>query len=56
LKGRGPFSCISLPTPLIREVEKVVEELGYWTTKTDFVRQAVLEKLERCRGMKDEAF
>ena len=43
---RGRFSTISLPTPLMEEVEKIVSELRYWPTKTDFVREAVLEKLE----------
>ena len=46
-KGRGSFSTISLPTPLVEEVEKTVDEIGYWPTKTDFVREAVLEKLRR---------
>jgi Arc/MetJ-type ribon-helix-helix transcriptional regulator len=44
---RNRFSTISLPTPLVESVEKVVGELKYWPTKTDFVREAVLEKLER---------
>jgi len=48
-KGRGQFSTISLPTPLVKEVEKVVGELGYWPAKTDFVREAVVEKLDRCK-------
>ena len=43
-KKRGPFSSISFPTPLIKEVGKVVEELGYWPTKTAFIREAVMEK------------
>ncbi|MHA1210526.1 MAG: hypothetical protein ACTSRF_15060 [Candidatus Freyarchaeota archaeon] len=44
-KGRTRFSTISLPTSLIEEVERIVEEFKYWPTKTDFVREAVLEKL-----------
>lgn len=48
-KKRGPFSSISFPTPLIKKIEKVVEELGYWPTKTAFIREAVMEKLERHR-------
>jgi hypothetical protein len=30
-------------------VEKIIEEFRYWPTKTDFVREAVLEKLEKYR-------
>lgn len=48
-KGRGEFRTVSLPTRLVEEVEKVVEELGYWPTKTDFVREAVLQKLQKYR-------
>ena len=46
-KGRGEFRTVSLPTSLVDEVGKLVETLGYWPTKTDFVREAVLQKLER---------
>jgi len=46
-KDRGPFSSISFPTPLINEVERVVNELGYWSTKTAFIHEAVMERLER---------
>lgn len=48
-KARGFFSSISFPTPLIKEVKKIVEALGYWPTKTAFIREAVMEKLERHR-------
>ena len=48
-KKRGPFSSISFPTPLIKEIERVVKEFGYWPTKTAFIREACLEKLERYR-------
>jgi len=46
-KKRGFFSSISLPIPLVKEIEKIVEGLGYWPTKTAFIREAVMEKLER---------
>lgn len=46
-KGRREFRTISLPATLVEEVERVAEELKYWPTKTDFVREAVLEKLEK---------
>ena len=48
-KKRGPFSSISFPTPLVNEIEKVVKKFGYWPTKTAFIREASLEKLERYR-------
>lgn len=45
--GRRPYKSISFPSSLLEKVDEVVEELGYWPTKTAFVREAVLEKLER---------
>jgi metal-responsive CopG/Arc/MetJ family transcriptional regulator len=48
-RKRKAFSSISLPTPLIQRIEKVVDELGYWPTKTAFVREASLEKLDKHR-------
>ncbi|MEM2129078.1 MAG: ribbon-helix-helix domain-containing protein [Candidatus Bathyarchaeia archaeon] len=46
-KGRAPYSSISLPASLMEEVEEVVRRMGYWPTKTAFIREAVIEKLER---------
>ena len=46
-KSRGEFRTISLPAQLIEEVEKLLDTVKYWPTKTDFIREAVLEKLER---------
>jgi Arc/MetJ-type ribon-helix-helix transcriptional regulator len=46
-RGRGPFLSVSFPMPLVREVEKIVGELGYWPNKTTFIREAVMEKLEK---------
>jgi len=41
-----PYSSISLPASLVKEVEKVVEQLGYWPHKAAFMHEAVMEKLE----------
>ena len=38
----------------MEEVEKVVDEMGYWPTKTDFVREAVVWKLENCKKELEE--
>jgi len=46
-KKRLPYSSISIPTSLLEEIEKIVKELKYWPTKTAFIREACLEKLER---------
>jgi Arc/MetJ-type ribon-helix-helix transcriptional regulator len=44
---RLPFTSVSLPKPLMDKVERIVNELKYWPTKASFVREAVLEKLEK---------
>lgn len=50
-KRRGlRYSSISIPTSLIREIEKLVKEMGYWPTKTAFIREACLEKMEKHRN------
>ena len=48
-RKRLPYSSISIPTGLIEEIEKLVKELKYWPTKTAFIREACLQKLERYR-------
>ena len=48
------FSTISLPTSLVREVERVVDEFRFWPRKTDFVREAVVQKLERYKHELEE--
>jgi len=47
MRKRKAFSSVSLPTPLIKKIEEVVIELGYGPTKTAFVREASLEKLDK---------
>jgi hypothetical protein len=48
-KGRGKFRTISLPSSLAGETERVIDSLKYWPTKTNSVREAVLERPEKYR-------
>ncbi len=50
-KRREPFSSISLPKPLVKEIERIIEKFGYWPNKTAFIREACLEKLDKYRAM-----
>jgi len=55
-KGRGTFRTVSLPAQLVEAVERVVRDFEYWPTKTDFIREAVLEKLEKySRNLKERS-
>ena len=44
------YSSFSIPTRLLEEIEKVVKIFGYWPTKTAFIREACLEKMEKYRN------
>ena len=46
-RAKRAFSTITLPTLLVEEVERIADEFGHWPRKTDFVRDAVMQKLER---------
>jgi len=50
--NRGEYHSVSLPANVVKRVERVAKELGYWPTKTDFVREAVIEKLEKYNSQK----
>jgi len=43
------FSAVSIPLPILEEIDRLIEELGYWPSRSAFVREACLEKIERER-------
>lgn len=45
-KVRVEFSAVSVPIPILEEIDKLIEELGYWPSRSSFVREACLEKIE----------
>lgn len=45
-KVRVEFGAVSVPTPILEEIDKLIEELGYWPSRSSFVREACLEKIE----------
>ena len=40
-------STVSLPIKLIDKVDELIEDLGFWPSRSAFVREAVLEKLKK---------
>ena len=40
------YTTISIPNIFIKQIEKAIE-IGYFTTKADFVKQALRHELER---------
>jgi len=48
-KVRVEFSAVSVPLPILEKIDKLIEELGYWPSRSSFVREACLEKIQRER-------
>lgn len=46
-QGRGKYSSVSLPLILLEEVDRLIEELGFWPSRSAFVREACLEKIKK---------
>ena len=39
------YTTVSLPRPLVEEINRIVGEIGFWPSTTAFVREACVEKL-----------
>jgi metal-responsive CopG/Arc/MetJ family transcriptional regulator len=46
-KARVAFSAVSVPIPILEEIDSLIKELGYWPSRSSFVREACVEKIER---------
>lgn len=49
-KEENRYTTISILVKIMDEVDEVINELGFWATRAQFVREAVLEKLKREKG------
>jgi len=47
--GRMKQSTVSLPLNIIREIDILIERLGYWPSRSAFVREACIEKIKEYR-------
>ena len=41
------YSTVSIPKRLAEKIDDIIEETGYWPSRSAFVRDAVLEKIDR---------
>lgn len=48
--SRIKFSAVSVPLPLLEEIDALIEKVGYWPSRSAFVREACIEKIERERN------
>ncbi len=46
---KSKYRTVSITRGLTDDVDKLIDELGYWPSISSFVREAVLEKLKRER-------
>lgn|GEM_PF-3139120 len=42
---KGKYGTVSLPMGIVREIDRLIEELGYWPSRGAFVREACLQKV-----------
>lgn len=49
------YSTVSLPSAIITEIDNLIELLGFWPSRSSFVREACLEKIfkekEKAEGL-----
>ena len=48
------YTTVSFPKALLKDINKIVEEVGYWPSTTAFVREACIEKLYLVRKHRDQ--
>jgi len=42
---KGKYATISIPIGIADEIDKLMEELGYWPSRGSFVREACITKI-----------
>jgi len=47
--NKREYSTVSLHNKVIEEIDRVMDELGFWPSRSTFVREACLEKIKRER-------
>jgi len=45
-RARVTFGVVSIPINILGEIDRLIEELGYWPSRSAFVREACLEKIK----------
>ena len=45
MSGDRKYATVSIPMGIIREMDRLIEEFGYWPSRGAFVREAALEKI-----------
>lgn len=44
-RGRTVYTSVSLPMKIMRDVDRLIDEFGYWPSRSAFVREACVNKI-----------
>jgi Arc/MetJ-type ribon-helix-helix transcriptional regulator len=45
MSERTKYVTVSIPRGIAKDIDSLIKELGYWPSKSSFVREACLEKI-----------
>lgn len=45
MSEKTKYVTVSIPRGIARDIDSLIQELGYWPSKSSFVREAWLEKI-----------
>jgi metal-responsive CopG/Arc/MetJ family transcriptional regulator len=48
------FGAVSISIGILEEIDKLIQELRYWPSRSAFIREACLEKIKRDRQERDK--
>jgi Arc/MetJ-type ribon-helix-helix transcriptional regulator len=58
LDEKTKYVTVSIPRGIARDIDRLIKELGYWPSKSSFVREACLEKIwserKKLRELRDD--
>lgn len=40
------YVTVSIPTAIAKDIDKLIEKIGYWPSRGAFVREACIEKIK----------
>jgi len=49
----GKYTAVGFPKALVKDIEKLIEEVGYWPSVASFVREACVARLFEARKHRD---
>ena len=47
MSGISRYVTVSIPKAIAKKIDQLIEKLGYWPSRSSFVREACLEKISQ---------